>query len=222
MNFSVKIKHFPIIVIFLLMTLLNLYAQSVKNMDQEAQKHFENKEFSKAVALWLNILDLDPENAEIQRKIEMLYDMKQRKDIELEKAKFNFRLARKDLIENRDENISLKDAQSNLNESREKASIAFESFVIAYRIDPKDPEMQLLRDEMEKLEKYIVSEDTRLKVTIAQREKADALKALALAAMDERGIRMPLGIGRRFLPFYHSILMQLRGAGRPGLLLKMQ
>ena len=211
MGISTKIKHFSVIVIFFILALVNLYAQSVKNMDDEAQKHFENKEFSKAVALWLNILDLDPENAEIQRKIEMLYDMKQRKDIELEKAKYNFRVARRDLIKNRDDNISLKDAQSNLNESREKASVAFESFIIAYRIDPKDPEMQLLRDEMEKLEKYIVSEDTRLKVTIAQREKAEALKALAIAAMDERRYQDSLGHWEEILAFLPQNIEAIEG-----------
>jgi tetratricopeptide (TPR) repeat protein len=142
----------------------------------------------------------------------MLYDMKQRKDIELEKAKFNFRVARRDLIKNRDDNISLKEAQSNLNESREKASIAFESFIIAYRIDPKDPEMQLLRDEMEKLEKFIISEDTRLKVTIAQRERAEALKALALAAMDERRYQDALGHWEEILTFLPQNIEAIEGS----------
>lgn len=211
MKFLIQIKHFILIVIFLLMASVCLLGQSVKDMDREAQKFFENKEFSRAVALWLNVLDLDPDNTEIQRKIEMLYDMKQRKDIELEKAKFNFRVARRDLIKNRDDKISLKNAQANLNESREKAAVAFESFIIAYRIDPKDPEMQLLRDEMERLEKYMVSEDTRLKVTIAQREKADSLRILALAAMDERRYQDSQGHWEEILSFLPQNIEAIEG-----------
>lgn len=211
MKFLLKIKHLFLIIAFLLVAVVSTLGQSIKDMDREAQKHFENKEFSKAVALWLNVLDLDPDNSEIQRKIEMLYDTKQRKDIELEKAKFNFRLARRELIKNRDDKISLKNAQANLDESREKASLAFGSFVIAYRIDPKDPEMLLLREEMEKLEKYIVSEDTRLRVTIAQRERADSLKALALAAMDERRYQDSKGYWEEILSFLPQNIEAIEG-----------
>ena len=213
MNVLIKIKSLFLSAVFFLCLSAapHVYAQSVRAMDQEAQKHFDDKEFSKAVAVWLNILDLEPDNVEIQRKIEMLYDMKQRKDIELERAKFNFKLARRDLIKNRDEKISLKNAQSNLNAAREKASIAFESFVVAYRIDPRDPEMQFLREEMQKLEKYIVSEDTRLKVTIAQRERADALKALAIAAMDERRYQDSLKHWEEILSFLPQNIEAIEG-----------
>lgn len=219
MNVLIKIKSLFLTVLLLVSfsAVPYSYAQSVRAMDQEAQKHFDDKEFSKAVAIWLNILDLEPDNVEIQRKIEMLYDMKQRKDIELERAKFNFKLARRDLINNRDEKTSLRNAQSNLNAAREKASIAFESFVVAYRIDPRDPEMQFLREEMQKLERFIVSEDTRLKVTIAQRERFDALKALALTAMDQRRYQDSLKHWEEILSFLPQNIEAIEGKRQAGL-----
>jgi len=219
MSFLIKIqfRFLMAILLFSLFAPYHISAQSVRDMDREAQKHFDDKEFSKAVAIWLNILDLEPDNLEIQRKIEMLYDMKQRKDIELERAKFNFKLARRDLIKNRDDKISLKNAQSNLNAAREKASVAFESFVIAYRIDPRDPEMQFLREEMQKLERFIVSEDTRLKVTIAQRERVDALKALAIAAMNERRYQDSLKHWEEILSFLPQNIEALEGKRQAGL-----
>lgn len=162
-----------------------IFTQSIEVMDKQAQEYFDNKEFSKAVALWLNILDIDPNNLEIQKKVEFLYESKQRKDLELEKSKLNYKLAKKEITKNFDQTISLEDAEKNLARTKEKATLAFQSFFIAYRIDPKDSEMRLIREDMEKLEKLIASEAKRLSVTKEQREKAKALAILAKKAMEE-------------------------------------
>jgi cytochrome c-type biogenesis protein CcmH/NrfG len=159
--------------------------QSTVEMDRQAQEYFDNKDFSKAVALWLNILDIEPENQEIQKKVEFLYEMKQKKDLELEKAKLNYKLAKKDLAPNFDDKTTFEDAEKNLDKTKEKSKIAFASFITAYRIDPKDPEMQLIREDMQKLEKTIAAEDKRLKSSREIREKVAALLLIARAAMDE-------------------------------------
>jgi len=159
--------------------------QSIEVMDRQAQEHFDNKEFSKAVALWLNILDIDPNNMDIQKKVEFLYESKQKKDLELEKSKLNYKLAKREISKNFEQNVSIEDAEKNLAATKLKANVAFQSFIIAYRIDPKDSEMRLIREDMEKLEKLIASEAKRLSVTKEQREKAKALAILARKAMDE-------------------------------------
>lgn len=174
-----------VLIIVLFLIPLEIYTQSIDVMDKQAQEHFENKEFSKAVALWLNILDIDPNNMDIQKKVEFLYESKQRKDLELEKSKFNYKLAKKEITKNFDQSIPIEDAEKNLAVTKDKAALAFKSFFIAFRIDPKDSEMRLIREDMEKLEKLIASESKRLSVTREQREKAKALAILAKKAMDE-------------------------------------
>ncbi len=169
----------------LLFTPLPIFTQSTDEMNRQAQEYFDNKDFSKAVALWLNILDVDPNNMEVQKKVEFLYEMKQKKDLELEKSKMNYKVAKREIVKNFIKGVSFEAAEENLILAREKARIAFESFVIAYRIDPKDTDMQLIRDDMLKLEKIIASENKRLALSKEQREKARALTILANAAMDE-------------------------------------
>jgi tetratricopeptide (TPR) repeat protein len=159
--------------------------QSIEQMDEQAQEFFDNKDFSKAVALWLNILDIDPNNMEVQKKVEFLYETKQKKDLELEKSKINYKLAKREITKNFEKGVSIDDAEKNLFASKGKAKLAFQSFFIAYRIDPKDSEMRLIREDMEKLDKLIASEEKRLSVTKEQREKAMALAILAKKAMDE-------------------------------------
>lgn len=159
--------------------------QSTAEMDRQAQEYFDNKDFSKAVALWLNILDIEPDNQDIQKKVEFLYEIKQKKDLELEKSKVNYKLAKKELAPNFADNVAFEDAEKNLEGSRDKAKIAFNSFVIAYRIDPKDPEMQLVREDMQRLEKILAAEEKRLSASRELREKVAALLLLARASMDE-------------------------------------
>lgn len=171
--------------IILVFSAAPVLTQSTEEMDRQAQEFFNNKDFSKAVALWLNILDIEPDNQEIQKKVEFLYEMKQKKDLELEKSKVNYKLAKKELAANFKDNISFDAAEKNLEASQDKAKIAFNSFIIAYRIDPKDPDMQLIREDMQRLEKLLAAEDKKLSAGRALREKIAALVLLGRTAMDE-------------------------------------
>jgi tetratricopeptide (TPR) repeat protein len=190
---------------------LPIFTQSTKEMDRQAQEYFDNKEFSKAVALWLNMLDIDPNNMDIQKKVEFLYEMKQKKDLELEKSKMNYKLAKKEIIKNFAKDVSYEDAEENLAASRETAKIAFDSFIIAYRIDPKDSDMQLIRDDMQKLEKLLASEDKRLALSKEQRERAKALTLLAVAAMDEARYQDALGHLKEILTFMPENIDAIEG-----------
>lgn len=204
-----KITAFLLIVLYF--TSLPIYTQSTNEMDRQAQAYFDNKEFSKAVALWLNILDVDPNNMEVQKKVEFLYEMKQKKDLELEKSKMNYKLAKKEIGKNFVQGVTLDDAEDNLNSSKETSKIAFESFIIAYRIDPKDTDMQLIREDMQKLEKIIASEEKRLALSREQRERAKALTLLAVTAMDEARYKDALGHWSEILSFMPENIEAVEG-----------
>lgn len=213
MNTKIKtyIKITALILISLYFAPLSIYTQSTDEMDRQAQAYFDNKEFSKAVALWLNILDVDPNNMEVQKKVEFLYEMKQKKDLELEKSKMNYKLAKKEIGKNFVNGVTLDDAEDNLKSSRETSKVAFESFIIAYRIDPKDTDMQLIREDMQKLERIIASEEKRLALSREQRERAKALTLLAVAAMDEARYKDALGHWSEILSFMPENIEAVEG-----------
>jgi len=106
----------------------------IAEINKRAQEYYDKKELSKAIIEWLKILEIDPNNEEVQRKIELVYEEKHKKDISLQRAKLHYRLSRKMLPDN------VKNAQDN-------SKIAIENFIIAYRMDPNDPELQVLRED---------------------------------------------------------------------------
>ena len=185
-----KQKGLIIVVIFsVFFTSLPIYSQDIHAIDRQAQTHFDNREFSKAVGLWLSILDIDPENAEIQRKVELLYGLKQKRDLELEKAKINYKISKMEISKNFAKELSLNEADKNYKIAKKHADIAFESFITAYRIDPKAGEMQFVRDDMQKLERMITSEERKITASRVKREKVAALTLLAKTAMNEKRFR---------------------------------
>jgi len=204
-------KLLVLLVIALFFTPLSIYTQSTQEMDREAQKSFDNKEFSKAVALWLNILDVDPNNMDVQKKVEFLYEMKQKKDLELEKSKMYYKIAKKEILKNFVQGVTFDAAEENLYVAKDKAKTAFVSFIIAYKIDPKDTDMQLVREDMQKLEKLLNSEERRLALSKEQREKAKALTILALAAMDEARYKDALGHWSEILSFMPENIDAIEG-----------
>ena len=148
---------------------------------------------------------------EVQKKVEILYERKQKKDLELEKSKMNYKLAKREIVKNFVQGVTFDAAEKNLFNSKENARIAFESFIIAYRIDPKDSDMQLIREDMQKLEKLLNSEEKRLTVSKAQRERARALAILAAAAMNEARYKDALGHWAEILSFMPENLEAVEG-----------
>ena len=186
-----KQKGLIIIIIFsLIFTTLpiysQIYSQNIQATDKQAQEYFNNKDFSKAIVLWLNILDIDPNNAEIQKKVEFLYGLKQKKDLDLEKSKIHYKVAKMEIAKNFDKELPFNEADRNFKIAKKNAAIAFDSFIAAYRIDPKDSEMQSIREDMESLERMIKSEEKKLTTTKEKRERVAALTLLAKTAMNEK------------------------------------
>ena len=90
-----KIPAFMLMAIVMMSSAVS--PQSVEELDRRAGELYRNKEFTRALGEWLRILEIEPDNENIQKKIEMLYEEKHRKDLAYQKARFHFRLARQEI-----------------------------------------------------------------------------------------------------------------------------
>jgi tetratricopeptide (TPR) repeat protein len=172
MKRNLKIVYTSIILITLIFNAESVRAESIDDIDRRAQEYYEKKDFTKAVTEWLRILELDPENERIQRKIEYVYEEKHRKDLALVLAKRYYRMAKKTL-------------KTDYKKAKENAENALQNYVISYRIDPKDPEVQDLKDRMKKLQDDIYIEGRRIRLTRGLQEKYNRLVKLAQDKMDQ-------------------------------------
>ncbi len=173
-----KIKRILIIIFLIVITALiiegEVRSETIEEIDKRAEKYYQNKDLYKAISEWLTILEIDPKNDEIQKKIESVYDEKHKKDTSFQIAKIQLRLAKKAL------DISLK-------ESNSRYDIAWEKLVIAYRIEPKDPDLQSLRDEMQEFKKTLDIENRKTRLSDAMRQQYYTLLPLAREKMKLKG-----------------------------------
>jgi tetratricopeptide (TPR) repeat protein len=137
----------------------------IAEINKRAQEYYDKKELSKAIIEWLKILEIDPNNEDVQRKIELVYEEKHKKDISLQRAKLYYRLSRKMLPDN------VKNAQDN-------SKLAIENFIIAYRMDPNDPELQVLREDLKIL-------DNEIKLELAKKRMAEEIKKKYYALLED-------------------------------------
>ena len=165
-----------------------LYSQSIKQIDARAEEYYSRRELSKAIAEWLKILEIDPGNEEIQRKIERVYEEKHRKDIAFQRAKLHLKLARRTLYDNLELGVS-------------NAEIAISNYVTAYRIDPQDPEIQALRDDMEKLDQEVKIEKAKKRLSEELKKRYFALLPVAREHMDNERYEEALKVWKEILSF---------------------
>jgi len=130
----------------------NIFSGTIEGIDNRAENYYKKRELSKAITEWLKILSLDPDNEKVQKKIEFVYDEKHRKDISLQKATMYLQLAKKEI--KRD----IKKCKINTEKS-------IKNFIIAYRIDPKDPTLQKLKKKMKKFDEVIRLEEAKMKLS---------------------------------------------------------
>jgi len=175
-----------------------LYGESVKEMDKRAQQFFDDKKFGEAISLWLNILDVEPENEKIQKKIEMIYELKQKKDIALQKAKLNYKIAKKILF--RDFLLGKK-----------KATAAIKNYIIAYRIDPTDSEIRDLKEDMRLLEKDLQAEAKKRRLSMELQAKNKRLNKLATESMKKENYKLALKYWEEILDFFSDDISALEG-----------
>ena len=136
----------------------SIKSESIDEIDRRAQKYYEQRELNKAISEWLLILDIDPNNEEIQKKIERVYDEKHKKDLAAQKAKIYMKLSKKKL-------------KTNFESSKADAEKAMKNFITAYRINPNDPELQVMKEQMRSLDKEIKVEDARIRLSRELKKK---------------------------------------------------
>ncbi len=151
-----------------------LQSATVREMDREAQAFFDKRDYNQAIGLWLSCLEMDPENEKVQQKIELVYEIKQRKDISFQKAKLNYRIARKRLKSDQDQELELGITVG-------KSSIR--DYTTAYRLDPNDGDMKEALGDMKILDMEIRAAEERLRLSRAMREKIEKLKIEARTEM---------------------------------------
>ncbi|MBN2039838.1 MAG: hypothetical protein JW864_07355 [Spirochaetes bacterium] len=149
------------------------FSQSVEAITERAEEYYKQKDFNRAIAEWLSALELDPENEDIQKRIESVYDEKHEKDVSLQIAKVQLKLAKRSL-------------DSNLKASNKKADFAWEKFVVAYRIDPKDPELQILKEEMREFRDILEVENRKKRLSEALKKRYYEILPLAREKMKSK------------------------------------
>ncbi len=169
-----------------LTAIVPVYPQNVDEMDRRAGEYLKQREFSKALAEWLGILMIQPDNDTIQKKIELLYEEKHRKDLAYQKARFHYRKAAAIL-------------EKDIKGTRQNFDIALANFIIAYRIDPKDAGLQLMREDLKKLEEEVLVVEARKRLT-------EELKKKYFALMDAAETNMKAGQFREAIKDYKEVL----------------
>jgi tetratricopeptide (TPR) repeat protein len=175
-----------IFIIIIFFTGSELRSDSIKEIDKRAEEYYNNKEFNKAISEWLSILEIDPKNEEIQKKIETVYDEKQKKDTSFQVAKIQLKLAKRSV-------------DSNLKDSNTKTDMATNNFIIAYRIDPKDPELQILKDDLRDFKKILEVENRKTRLSEAMKAQYMALLPVAREKMRQKEYEEALKIWKELL-----------------------
>ncbi len=160
--------------------------QSVEELDRRASEFYRNKEFTRALGEWLRILEIEPDNESIQKKIEMLYEEKHRKDRAYQEARFHFRLARQEL-------------PADVQKAKEDSDVAIANFITAYRIDPADPDLQAMREEMRRLQDEV-------RIELAKKRLSEELKQRYIALMEDSAARMKSMEFEKALANYKEVL----------------
>ena len=181
--FNIQVKKEKIIIAFIVIVISFLTATSIKpqvqnkqlidNYNKQAFEYYNKKDLTKAIIEWLKILEIDPNNEDAQRNIELVYEEKHKKDISFQKAKLYYRLSRKVLPED-------------IDAAKNNSNIAIEHFIVAYRLDPNDPELQILKDELKLLSDEIKLELAKKRLSEEIKKKYYALLSEAQILMNEK------------------------------------
>lgn len=163
-------------------------SQNKDEIRERAERYLKEKKFNKAIEEWLTLLDIDPENEEAKRNIESVYDIKFTKDISMQKAQMQFRMARRTL-------------STDIDKSSDNAEKAMDNFVTAYRIDPTDPEMQVLREGLEKFMEDLKIEKAKKRLSQEMQTKYYELLETAREKMKLKQYEEALDVWDEILDF---------------------
>ncbi len=156
---SKKTQLIAVLLIFYILP--PLWAQSVAAYDEKGDRYFKNKQYALAITEWIKALEIDPDNLTIQQKIELVYEEKKKKDLAVQIVKKNLREIKNDI------------AQGTPERGKPKCDEAVRNFIIAYRIDPNDTELQSLRSRVTRISAEVDVEIERQRLSREKRQKYD-------------------------------------------------
>ncbi len=173
-------------------------SETTREMDRKAMEYYGNKEFGKALAEWLRILELEPENEAIQKKIELLYEEKHRKDLAYQMARFLYRKTREEL-------------PTDIHKAKSDSDEAVKNFFIAYHIDPKDPDLQIMKEDMRRLKEEVDLEFAKARLSEKMKRRYLALLEHADKSMKAQAFEDAISDYKQILKFFPSDDVALDG-----------
>lgn len=194
-------RFFSTILTLTIIALLNaaLFADvSTRDMDKEAQRHFENKEYNQAIIIWRDILEQDPNNELINQKIERVYDVQQRKYLFIQRAKRSLRR-------------SFNDVDGDYNNKWRLAKDAIKNYSSARDIEPGNPEILALGDEIMYLREQMNERERVAKLSIELQRRSAAMREEAQREMRNKNFPAALGIWRSLLKLAPADQVALEG-----------
>lgn len=147
-----------------------ILSQDADTLDRQAQEHYEKREFTRALETWMQMLEQQPDNERVQKKIELVYEEKYKRDVAYQKARINYGKARNKVkIDFTTDDIE--GAIAKFREGKREAQEALKNYFIAYRIDPNDQEIQDLRVIMKELDKDLRVAEEKIELDLAKRRR---------------------------------------------------
>jgi len=64
-----------------------VFPQTAQELDRLAEEYYAKRDFTRAIETWMIILDQEPNNERIQKKIERVYEEKYQRDIAFQDRK---------------------------------------------------------------------------------------------------------------------------------------
>lgn len=161
----------------LCVTILPSYTEDTADMNRKAGDLYEQKKYNQAIALWLDILTVEPENQRVMQKIEEVYEIKQKKDLAYQKSKFDYRISKINLRKEDEEKIEF---------GISTGWDALNSYKTAFRLDPNDADVKGMRERMGALEKEIIAAEESMRLSRAIKMRIQELKVLARDKTEKR------------------------------------
>ncbi|MBN1532210.1 MAG: hypothetical protein JXA20_06075 [Spirochaetes bacterium] len=152
------------------------YSESIDEMNRKAHNLYEDKKYNQAIALWLDILTMEPDNQRVMQKIEEVYEIKQKKDLAYQKSRLDYHLSKMKLKEDKEEEIE------------KGISIGWNSignYRIAFRLDPNDSDIKEMRERMAALEKEILAAQEALRLSREIKMKIQQWRFIARDQLDK-------------------------------------
>jgi tetratricopeptide (TPR) repeat protein len=175
---------------FFFFSTATLLSQSVADIDKRAQAYYEQKQFARAIAEWIRALEIDPDNVEIQQKIEIVYEKKREKDLAVQRSKKELREAL--------EAIEKDDPE----DGKDHADRAIDYFVTAYRIDPNDTDLIIMRDRLQRARNKASLEIERKRLNEQKQREYERLKKRVIVLMDEKKFEEAIPVWDKMLEVF--------------------